>query len=289
MFSSPTQYYRVLLSEPLAPAGQITIQIAIGKTHVVKPIPAEIEQTEKQFLRWTGGQYSHSAYVTEKQKTKLKLPNPEAPEFTVLTPKQDGTEDPTKVGAGFTYGPYAVVEPSQGSGKQVSIRYEYTSPVITMDKFTREIEVSHWGGNLAIEEKYWMTNNAAKLKNQFSRVKWASANYYSPPTAAVKSLTYNLKVGTLDPYFTDEIGNVSTSSFRSNFRESHLEIKPRYPVFGGWNYSFTLGWNQDLASFVRGKPNGEDFVLRVPFLEGPKEPVVYGEVEVTVILPEGAT
>jgi oligosaccharyltransferase complex subunit alpha (ribophorin I) len=134
-----------------------------------------------------------------------------------------------------------------------------------------------------------MTNNAAKLKNQFSRVKWAATNYYSPPTAAIKSLTYDLKPGALDPYFTDEIGNVSTSRFRSNTREAHLELRPRYPLFGGWNYSYTLGWNHDLNEFLRGKPNGEDFVLKVPFLEGPKEPVVYGEVEVRIILPEGAT
>ncbi|KAI5840931.1 Ribophorin I, partial [Tricharina praecox] len=266
---SPTQYYRILLTEPLAPGNQITLQVAIGKTTVVEPIPAEIEQVEKQFLQWTGTQYVASAYVTDKQKTKLKLPNNEAPEFTKLTAKSDGTSDPTKVGSAFTYGPYEDVKPSSGAGKTVKIRYEYTHPVIVMEKLTRDIEVSHWGGNIAFEEKYVMTNAAAKLKNQFSRVKWAAASYYGPPTSAIKALTYNLKVGSIGPYFTDEIGNVSTSRFRSNMRESHLEIKPR--------------------EFVRAKPNGEDFVLRVPLLEGPKEPVVYGDVEIRVILPEGAT
>jgi oligosaccharyltransferase complex subunit alpha (ribophorin I) len=285
----PTQYYSVRFSEPLEPGKQITLQFSIGKTNVVKPIPAEIEQTERQYLQWTGSQYFPSAYTTEKQKTKLKLPNNDTPEFTKLAPKADGTSDPAKTGTSFTYGPYEVAEPSVGGGETVSIRYEYTHPVITVDKFTRDLEVSHWGGNLAIEEKYWMTNNAAKLKNQFSRVKWAATNYYSPPTAAIKSLTYDLKPGALGPYFTDEIGNVSTSRFRSNTREAHLELKPRYPLFGGWNYSYTLGWNHDLNEFLRGKPNGEDFVLKVPFLEGPKEPVVYGEVEVRIILPEGAT
>lgn len=277
------------MTEPLAPGNQITLQVAIGKTTVVEPIPAEIEQVEKQFLQWTGTQYVASAYVTDKQKTKLKLPNNEAPEFTKLTAKSDGTSDPTKVGSAFTYGPYEDVKPSSGAGKTVKIRYEYTHPVIVMEKLTRDIEVSHWGGNIAFEEKYVMTNAAAKLKNQFSRVKWAAASYYGPPTSAIKALTYNLKVGSIGPYFTDEIGNVSTSRFRSNMRESHLEIKPRYPVFGGWNYTFTLGWNHDLREFVRAKPNGEDFVLRVPLLEGPKEPVVYGDVEIRVILPEGAT
>lgn len=286
---SLTQYYRVLLSEPLEHGKQITLQLAIGTTGVVRPVPAEITQSDKQFLKWTGTKYAPSAYVTEKQKTKIKLPNNETPEFTKLSPKADGTSDPVKLGSTFTYGPYESVKPSQKGGETISIRYEYTSPVIGVDKFTREIEVSHWGGNIAFEEKYSMTNIGAKLKDNFSRVTWAATSYYNPPTAAIKSLTYNLKVGALNPYYTDEIGNISTSRFRSNAREAHLELKPRFPIFGGWNCSFTLGWNHDLREFVRGKPNGEDFVLRVPFLEGPKEPVVFGEVSVTVILPEGAT
>lgn len=227
--------------------------------------------------------------MTEKQKTKLKLPNNEAPEFTKLAAKSDGTSDPIKAGSAFTYGPYDAVTPSQKGGQPVSIRYEYTNPIISVKTLTREIEISHWGGNIAFEEKYIITNNAAKLKDNFSRVKWAATSYYNPPTAAIKGLTYNLKVGSIGPYYTDEIGNVSTSRFRSNERESHLEIMPRYPVFGGWNFTFTLGWNHDLKEFVRGKPNGEDFVLKVPFLEGPKEAIVYGDVDVTVILPEGAT
>ena len=70
-----------------------------------------------------------------------------------------------------------------------------------------------------------------------------------------------------------------------------LELKPRYPVFGGWKYSFRIGWDADLKSFLRklGTPEGGQ-VLKVPFLEGPKmgEGVSYGKVEVRVILPEGA-
>lgn len=287
---SPTQYYRVLLSKPLSPGQQATIHIYIYLTNVSKPVPAEISQSAKQFLQWTGSQYFNSAYVTSKQETKLVLPNQEVSEFTVLTPKSDDTqEDPKKVGSLLSYGPYELVKPSQKGGQKVSIRYEYTSPVISVSKLSREIEVSHWGGNVAFEEKYSMTNKAAKLESQFSRVEWASTNYYNPPTTAIKSLTYNLRPGVGDIYFTDEIGNVSTSRFRSNFREAHLEIKPRYPVFGGWNFSFTLGWNHDLDGFLRTQPSGNRFILKIPFLEGPHQPIVYDEVNVTVILPEGAT
>ena len=99
-----------------------------------------------------------------------------------------------------------------------------------------------------------------------------------------------LRVGSLDPYFTDDIGNVSTSRFRSNLREANLELKPRYPIFGGWKYSFRIGWDANLHNFLRKLKIGDGYVLSVPFLEGPKmgEGVAYEKVDLRIILPEGA-
>ena len=69
-----------------------------------------------------------------------------------------------------------------------------------------------------------------------------------------------------------------------------LELKPRYPIFGGWSFPFRIGWDADLKDFVRAT-GGEGYVLKVPFLEGPKmgEGVSYEKVTLRVILPEGAT
>lgn len=170
------------------------------------------------------------------------------------------------------------------------MRYEFTKPVIHATLLERDIEISQWGGNLATEERYWFTNRGAHLANHFSRVIWASTQYYNPPTSALKMLTVPLKVGSLDPYFTDDIGNVSTSRYRSNMREALLELKPRYPVFGGWKYSFRIGWDADLKNSLRKLAKGSGHVLKVPFLEGPKmgEGVSYEKVNLRIILPEGA-
>ena len=69
-----------------------------------------------------------------------------------------------------------------------------------------------------------------------------------------------------------------------------LELKPRYPVFGGWNFPFKLGWDADSKRYLR-KLKGEGYVLQVPFLEGPKmaEGITYERINLRVILPEGAT
>lgn len=104
-------------------------------------------------------------------------------------------------------------------------------------------------------------------------------------------MRFPLTVGSADAYFVDDIGNVSTSRFRSNVREANLELKPRYPLFGGWNYSFKVGWNGDLKNYLRHVKGGSDsYVLKVPFLDGPKqaEGVEYERVVTRIVLPEGA-
>ena len=237
---------------------------------------------EKQYLKHTFSTYFPSCYPTGKQKTKVKFPTVEIPDYT---------SDPERQGSTFTYGPYDDIP--AGAEQEASVRYEFTKPLIYATLLERDIEVSQWGGNLATEERYWLTNTGANLKNQFNRVVWQGviAQYQGMPTSAMKSLNVPLKIGSLNPYFTDDIGNVSTSRFRSNAKEANLELKPRYPIFGGWKYSFRIGWDANLKNVLRKLKTGDGYILKVPFLEGPKmnEGVSYKKVEVRVILPEGAT
>jgi len=219
----------------------------------------------------------------------VKFAGTNIPEYTIIPGTGGNPESPQKAGAKLTYGTFGEVP--AGATETVRVRYEYTKPLINVSRLERDVEVSHWGGNIAFEERYTLHNHAANLSAQFNRVEWASQAYYNPATTAIKELRVPLRVGSLTPYFTDVIGNVSTSRFRSNSKEANLEIKPRYPVFGGWNYPFRIGWDADLKTFLRKVTNGDGYVLNVPFLEGPKqaEGVVYEHVEFRVILPEGAT
>jgi oligosaccharyltransferase complex subunit alpha (ribophorin I) len=244
---------------------------------------------DKQFLVYSSSAYAPSAYTTLKQKTKLKFPGTDIPEYTARSAGNlEGKEDPQKQGSSFTYGPYG--ELPAGAQEAVSVRYEFTKPVLHASLLERDIEVSHWGGNLATEERYWLGNNGANLTNHFSRASWATSQYYNPPTSALKELKMPLRVGSTDPYFTDDIGNVSTSRFRSNRREAMLELKPRYPIFGGWKYSFRVGWDANLKGYLRKLSGGDTYILKVPFLEGPKqaEGIEYKKINLRVILPEGA-
>ncbi|KAI0910516.1 Ribophorin I [Ustulina deusta] len=284
--SSDTQFYRIKLPAPLASKSQQTLGISFYYLNALKPLPASIEQADKQYLVYAFSAYCPSAYPTLKQKTEVKLPSSDAPDYTKIGGNGETKEFPIKQGSKLTYGPFP--ELPAGASSPVKVRYEFNKPVTHVSHLERDIEVSHWGGNVAFEERYTLFHHGANLSSQFSRVKWAQSQYFSPQTFALREMKFVLGPGSKDAYFTDVIGNVSTSRFRSNKREAILELKPRYPVFGGWKYPFTIGWNADSKNYL--KQSDGKFLLNIPLIEGPKqaEGVEYEHVDVRVILPEGA-
>ncbi|KAI2636126.1 oligosaccharyltransferase alpha subunit [Xylaria nigripes] len=283
---SDTHFYRIKLPAPLPSKGQQTLGISFYYLDALKPLPASIAQMEKQYLVYAFSAYFPSAYPTLKQKTEVKLPSSDAPDYTKIAGNGETNEFPIKQGSKLIYGPFPEV--SAGAYYPVKVRYEFNKPVTHVSQLERDIEVSHWGGNVAFEERYTLFHHGANLSSQFSRVMWAQSQYFNPETFALKEMKFILGAQSKDAYFTDVIGNVSTSHFRATKREAVLELKPRYPIFGGWKYPFTVGWNADSNNYLR-KSAGR-FLLNVPFIEGPKqaEGVEYEHVDIRVILPEGA-
>jgi oligosaccharyltransferase complex subunit alpha (ribophorin I) len=116
---------------------------------------------------------------------------------------------------------------------------------------------------------------------------------------ALSALTIVLPPSTHNPYYYDLVGNVSTSRFRSPRTHSALlpsqqnkrtpavlELQPRYPLMGGWNYSFTIGYDLPLGEFVRMRRGGR-YVAAVPFLT-PIRDVAVDDARVEIRLPEAA-
>lgn len=285
---SDSQFYKIHFPEPLAPSSQLTLAISYYILSALNPLPKAIKQDAQQYLTYSFSAYAPSAYPTENQKTKIKFPNTNVPDYTTTSGLKSGS-DPERQGSSYSYGPYKNV--AAGATYPITVRFEATKPIVASALLERDLEVSHWGGNLATEERYWLRNDGAKLSDHFDRVDWTLKTYTNMPTSALRELRYPLKPGSVDPYFTDDIGNVSTSRYRPG-NKAQLELRPRYPVFGGWKYSFRVGWNNELSSFLRKSAEGTDsYVLKVPFVEGPANPegIQYDKVVVRVILPEGAT
>jgi len=210
----------------------------------------------------------------------------------------------TKSGATLTYGPYSNIPASSSEDfvekkqKHIAIQYGYDHPVLEVTKLQRSAEISHWGANLNIQDNIWLHNAGPRLKGHFSRLEFQSQNYFgrlAPHT--MSSMALHLPPGIQNVYYYDLNGNVSTSRFRpapsvpkgsQSNQYSVFEMRPRYPLMGGWNYSFTLGWDSPLQDYAGWDSQNGRYIVGIPvqtLIPG----AVVDEAELKIILPEGAT
>lgn len=137
-----------------------------------------------------------------------------------------------------------------------------------------------------------------RLQGQFSRLEHQSQSFYKRSAPHVlPGLTLHLPAGIRNTYYYDLVGNVSTSRLRTapsspiksqkNKQYSVLELRPRYPLMGGWNYSFTLGWDSPLADSVNWNKDTGKYIAQIPIMTEIPTAVVQ-EAELSVVLPEGA-
>jgi oligosaccharyltransferase complex subunit alpha (ribophorin I) len=88
------------------------------------------------------------------------------------SPEKDEAITGSKSATTINYGPFQSVGPTvgvtfQNSEQQVlSIHYEYDKPVLSVVKYERAAEVSHWGANLNIEDKVMLRNDGPKYVHQ---------------------------------------------------------------------------------------------------------------------------
>jgi oligosaccharyltransferase complex subunit alpha (ribophorin I) len=135
------------------------------------------------------------------------------------------------------------------------------------------------------------------LKGHFSRLDHQTQAFYKRPASHVlPALTLHLPAGIRNTYYYDTIGNVSTSKLRvapstpknKQKQYSVLEFKPRYPLLGGWNYSFTLGFDAPLEDSASYDKKTGRYIVEIPIMT-PILGAVIDEEDLTIILPEGAT
>jgi len=247
-------------------------------THTMTPFPSEITQSERQLVRYNDNHYWYSLYRTESVKTKVKLSSSSVQSNSELSPSSVKADV-------VTYGPYKDVVPLSYS--PLSLHFENNKPFITIKSVQRWIEVSHWG-NIAVEEQYKINHDGANLKGSFSRYDF-QINSQANGQAAVQILRQFLPETAADVYYRDDIGNISTSALRTGSPKQTFEMRPRFPLFGGWKTEYTMGYNLPTSSYLATEySDSTKYVLTVPFLAD-WEPGVAIDVQVLkVVLPEGA-
>lgn len=77
----------------------------------------------------------------------------------------------TKAGATVTLGPFNNLPPTLGSGSTVitgkenpafKVHYEHKEALVAVEKLRRSVEVSHWGGNVNVQDEMELVNIGPK-------------------------------------------------------------------------------------------------------------------------------
>lgn len=269
-------FYIVELKQPLNPGrtGMLTLELLF--TESLQPYPSRITQKERQLVRFFGNHYFYSPYITIKQSTTVMLYSKTAENYTKLKPVS--TQDST-----ITYGPYNDIAPF--SLDQMIVHYENNSPFMTVTRLERFIEISHWG-NIAVEEHIEIVHTGAKLKGSFSRYDYqrdTSSSHHS-----IKSYKTILPAAAHSIYYRDTNGNISTSQIRVRKDWIELELRPRFPLFGGWRSSYILGYSVPSYQYLFRKSSSK-FVLHMRLLDHVFDDMHVANLNTIIILPVGAT
>ena len=273
--------YRLELSSSEAiaagTASSPVIEIETVYTHSLIPFPSEIVQSERQLVQYFGNVYFSSPYLTRTQTTKVKLTATGSIEsYTKVKPT-------TQTDRTISYGPYDNIPAN--SNTELKVHYENNSPFLTVTKLERVIEISHWSGMVSVEETIDVLHTGAQLKGPFSRYE-----FQREPTngiSSVKSWKTKLPLNARDIYYRDEIGNISTSNLKASSQYLVADLRPRFPLFGGWKTHYVLGYYVSTQDILFNE--GNDFVLKIPFIDHIFDNFVVEEAVVKVILPEGAS
>ena len=170
---------------------------------------------------------------------------------------------------------------------ELYVHYPDNAAVLVNKEYTSTVEVSHWGANLNVNEDFEVHHQGAALKGQFSRIDFKLNEWSHGKTSVVKSLVAVLPAGATDVYFKDAIGNVSTSAFRNERKRSILELQPRFPLYGGWRYTWFHGFNVPSKQFLKVDAKTGKYVLQYLFKPSVSD-LVTESASLKVVLPEGA-
>ncbi|KAJ2780202.1 dolichyl-diphosphooligosaccharide--protein glycosyltransferase subunit 1 [Coemansia javaensis] len=295
--------YQATLRQALQPGDKISLNVDYVLLNTVAPRPAAVGQVDDQGWVWADDVLVPSAYPTRKQKTVVRTRG----DIRGFEPAAAAT----KSGRTVTFGPFEADGGGLGAAR-AEVRFWDNAEQVEALTHRREYFVSHWANDLNVLEHYAVRNRGPEIDGGFDKVRQAVGRFMKMRDNFVKTLLLKVPATARGMYFVDEIGNVSTSAVTGRQRSSSggapfrvMQLKPRYPLAGGWNYTWWHGYSVPLDAYLRvGPARGGRHLLRVPFigslvasasqeevlaltaLDTPN--VAVSEYELRITLPEGA-
>lgn len=285
--------FAVKFPYPIAPGSAIEFKVTYVYANTVVPFPEKIRLDERQQLLLKVNKFAYSPYRTleyslaftglnKGQEMDLQLTNVSAtPDLPELAGRVEKDADALAYGpVNATLPPYAV--------QPMGLLYDHNRPVARVIKLER----SFWlpasdVGVVQTEDYYELANSGAELKDGYSRGDWMKGRYdLVKDHFAISQLEFPIDHNAPfnDYYITDKVGMVSTH----HVVHGHVVMQPRYPLFGGWKYNFTMGWHNDIANFVRRLSAEPDtYIAQFPLVNSLRD-IYYDDVYVSFYLPENA-
>lgn len=152
-------FYSASLPKELNKGESLTLSYLAVYTHVLKPLPEKITQSDIQLVLFQDSAHFLAPYPVKTQSVTLTLPGARIESYSNI--------ENTKIqGSEIKYGPYENVP--QFSYVPVAVHFESNKPFAVARELEREIEISHWG-NVQITEHYKLAHDGAQSKGEFSR------------------------------------------------------------------------------------------------------------------------
>jgi oligosaccharyltransferase complex subunit alpha (ribophorin I) len=271
-------------------AKELSLEIRIAYVHVLRPLPLAISLDEPQSVSCEFNYYFASPYKTESYKLIVDLPK-----ISRVLSYTKWNTSPKKTLNTLDYLSDSRIQPFSDE-KNINLHFIFNIPLLDIEKLTRTVDISHWRTSVKIQEEYSMRSIGAKLKDGFSRVDFQKTLYshqMQQPNAApiLNRLMIAFPKEINDIQYRDEVGNVSTSEIIHYSQSTILDLRPRYPLMGGWINSFSIKYRLPLSNYLKQVLNEfyeRKNTLELPLFYPPTSNVSFSEVILKIILPEGS-
>lgn len=281
--------YMIKLPFPVAPDSSVELRARYSYTNTLIPFPEKIKVDEPQKLLLKLNKFPYSAYptqeyslaftgITKGQEMDLHL---ESSAITTDLPEFEGRIEEQAL----AYGP-VVATLAPRTLVPMGLLFDHDRPVTRVINLERSFWLPASDVDVVQTEEYYeLYNNGAELKEGYSRIDWMKGRYdIAREHFAISQLEFPIKTPYDDLYFTDKVGKVSTH----HPQLGHILMQPRYPLFGGWRYNFTMGWTNKLENFVHKVTGEQDvYIAQFPILNTLRE-IYYDDVYLNFYLPENA-
>ncbi|PVV01856.1 hypothetical protein BB560_003712 [Smittium megazygosporum] len=252
--------YSVHLNSPLRPENKLSIKIIATFLRHFEPQPKSIKINEDAFYR---------CLPSSRILSYSKSPSPVSADDNTLT-----------------FGPYSRIDQLDTAPISVHFFMEETPSIIT--DFARSISISHFSGSISLDDYTELLNDGPKLID-YNRVDYYKATIQRSLKNTMNGFNVHVPLDARNIYYTDIIGNVSTSHVsRSEVSDSLLlQLKPRFPVMSGWKFSFNVGYTSSLSNYLKYNPSTKKYSFKAyPY----SDPIEMGikNYKLQITLPEGA-